>query len=173
MRKLFLFSAFGLTASIVVLATFVSLHFLWTVLIIGPLIAVGFLDFFQTRHALRRNFPVFGRLRYWAEILRPKINQYFIESNTDGVPFSREQRSVVYQRAKGELDSLPFGTQHDVYADGYEWVNHSLAPTQLNAKDLRTVIGGPQCAQPAPPRRHRDARRARLLRIDRLHRPQR
>ena len=82
----------------------------------------------KRRQAIRRNFPLIGHFRYLLEQIRPEINQYFIESNHDGRPFSRNDRSVVYQRAKGELDTLPFGTQRDVYAVGYEWINHSLAP---------------------------------------------
>ena len=81
------------------------------------------------------------------EMIRPEINQYFIESNSDGKPFSREQRSVIYQRSKKERDTVPFGTQKDVYETGYEWVNHSIAPVHVNP-DMRVRIGGPQCLQP-------------------------
>ncbi|MEO5667114.1 MAG: FMN-binding glutamate synthase family protein [Bdellovibrionota bacterium] len=148
MRKLFIWSSVSLTAVLVLVGIFVSPGIFWSFAFVGPLLVMGYIDYFQNAHALRRNFPVIGRMRYWAESLRPKVNQYFVESNTDGVPFSREQRSVVYQRAKGDVDSVPFGTQHDVYADGYEWVTHSLSPSTLKVADLRTTIGGPQCSAP-------------------------
>ena len=96
--------------------------------IILPLIGRGVADMMQTKQAIKRNFPLIGHARYLLEMIRPEINQYFIESNSDGKPYSRNDRSLIYQRAKGELDTLPFGTQKDVYATGYEWINHSLAP---------------------------------------------
>lgn len=125
-----------------------SKEVLWSLVVLGPLILLSLRDFFQTRHAVLRNFPIVGHFRYFFEMIRPEINQYFIESNTDGVPFSREQRSVVYQRAKKVLDTLPFGTQKDVYEVGYEWVNHSLNPVHVDPASLRVVVGGPQCKKP-------------------------
>ena len=113
-----------------------------------PLIARGVADMLQTRQAVRRNFPVIGHGRYLLELIRPEINQYFVESNSDGRPFSRNDRSVVYQRAKGELDTLPFGTQRDVYAAGYEWINHSLAPVEPHPEGARVVVGNHSCRQP-------------------------
>jgi len=147
MRKIFLYSAISiliLTAAL----SFWSLHVLWSLLVTGPLILEGFRDYFQTAQAIKRNFPLLGRFRYVFEAIRPEINQYFVESNTDGVPFSREKRSVVYQRAKGQVDTLPFGTQQDVYAEGYEWVSHSLAPTHINPEEMRVSVGGPDCLHP-------------------------
>ena len=113
-----------------------------------PLVALGVFDFFQTKHTIRRNFPLLGRFRYMFEAIRPEINQYFIESNTDGRPFSREDRSVIYQRAKGQLDTLPFGTQKDVYQVGYEWINHSLAPAHAPHDHQKVRIGGTACLKP-------------------------
>lgn len=121
---------------------------LWSFLVFGPIIIAGLRDFFQTKHSVLRNFPIVGHFRYFFELIRPEINQYFVESNTDGVPFSREQRSVVYQRAKLVLDTLPFGTQKDVYEVGYEWANHSLKPVHVDPTDLRIIVGGPQCKKP-------------------------
>lgn len=118
---------------------------LFSLIVIAPFMILGWVDYLQTSQTIRRNFPIFGRLRYLFESIRPEINQYFVESNTDGVPFSREQRSLVYQRAKHVTDTLPFGTQKNVYADGYEWVNHSIHPTELHVKDLRVTIGGKDC----------------------------
>ncbi len=119
-----------------------------TLWISGPLIILGVRDMFQKKHAILRNFPVIGHGRYLMEKIRPEINQYFIESNTDGRPFSREERSLVYQRSKNALETLPFGTQHDVYQEGYEYFKHSLDPTHVDPSSLRVTIGGPQCTQP-------------------------
>jgi glutamate synthase domain-containing protein 2 len=113
-----------------------------------PIIAIGMNDSFQTTHAIRRNFPVIGNFRYLFESIRPEINQYFVESNIDGRPFSRERRSVIYQRAKGVEDTVPFGTLADVYAPDYEWVNHSIAPKKHADEAPRILIGGPHCKQP-------------------------
>lgn len=120
----------------------------WSLVVILPLIGRGVADMLQTKQAIKRNFPLIGHARYLLEMIRPEVNQYFIESNSDGKPFSRNDRSVVYQRAKGELDTLPFGTQKDVYATGYEWINHSLAPVHPDPQFSRVMVGGPDCTQP-------------------------
>ena len=120
---------------------------LWSLVVLTPIALIGLRDIFQMKHAIRRNFPVVGNFRYLFEMIRPEINQYFVESNSDGAPFSREERSVVYQRAKRELDTLPFGTQKNVYDTGYEWVNHSILAEHVDAKSLRFTIGGPNCSQ--------------------------
>jgi glutamate synthase domain-containing protein 2 len=147
MRKEFLILAFALMGATLTAGLLLPV-ILWSMVLTGPLLLLGFYDFFQTRHSIRRNFPLFGRWRYWLELIRPEINQYFIESNLDGAPFSREQRSIVYQRAKDELDSVPFGMQHDMYETGYEWINHSLSPKHIEASHLRVKVGGPDCSQP-------------------------
>lgn len=121
---------------------------LYSLIILVPFFLLGFRDIMQKRHAIKANFPVFGHLRYILESIRPEINQYFIESNTDGKPFSREQRSVVYQRAKKVLDTVPFGTQHNVYSQGYEFVTHSMYPKHLDVKNLRTTVGSDRCLKP-------------------------
>ena len=113
-----------------------------------PLFLLGLADIFQSQHTVRRNFPVIGHGRYLLEKIRPEINQYFIESNLDGRPFSRERRSVIYQRSKNVTDTVPFGTQDDVYREGYEWINHSLIPAPLMHTDPRVRIGGDRCKQP-------------------------
>jgi glutamate synthase domain-containing protein 2 len=110
-------------------------------------VAIGLRDMAQRRHAVLRNYPVIGHLRFLLEWVRPEMRQYFIESDNEAAPFSRQQRSLVYQRAKGEPDKRPFGTQLDVGAEGYEWINHSLAPTTIASADFRLTIG-PDCAQP-------------------------
>ena len=108
---------------------------------------LGLRDMRQTRHSILRNYPVIGHLRFLLEFIRPEIRQYFLEGDNDAAPFSRAQRSIVYQRAKGDPDQRPFGTQLDVGARGYEWINHSLAPTHLPSHDFRITIGASR-AQP-------------------------
>ena len=121
---------------------------LWSWIVLGPVIALGIYDYCQVKRSIPRNFPVLGHLRYLLELIRPEIFQYFVESDTAGVPFGRDQRSLVYQRAKKERDTIPFGTKEDVYATGYEWVNHSIIPLHHDPEDMRITIGGPACQQP-------------------------
>ena len=147
MRHLFIKLSIAVLALVGVAAYFWA-PILWSLLIFGPLIALGVVDITQKRQTIRRNFPIIGHGRYLMELIRPEINQYFVESNSDGKPFSRNDRSVVYARAKGQLDTLPFGTQRDVYAVGYEWINHSLAPVHPDASGMRVSVGGADCKQP-------------------------
>ncbi|HEX9792823.1 MAG TPA: FMN-binding glutamate synthase family protein [Planctomycetota bacterium] len=119
----------------------------WSLAVTGPVVAQGLHDGLQTRRTILRNFPVLGRLRYALEAIRPEIQQYFIESNVDAFPIERELRSLVYQRAKGELETRPFGTQRDVYKPGYEWASHALAETAPLAEEPRLLVG-PGCAKP-------------------------
>lgn len=116
-------------------------------LVFALLLALGIHDVKQTRHAVLRNYPVIGHLRFLAEYIRPEIRQYFIEGDMEAAPFSRAQRSLVYQRSKGEPDNRPFGTQLDVGERGYEWMNHSMMPTHLASSDFRVTIGADR-AQP-------------------------
>ncbi len=114
----------------------------------AALSVIGTADLFQTRHAVLRNYPLTAHIRFILEEIRPEIRQYFLESEKDGTPFSRDKRAIVYQRAKQALDKRPFGTQNDVYASGYEWLDHSLAPKPHANEPFRVVIGGPQCSEP-------------------------
>lgn len=109
---------------------------------------LGIHDIFQTRHAVLRNYPISAHLRFLLEVVRPEIRQYFFESENDGLPFSRSQRAIVYQRAKMALDKRPFGTQLDVYSQGYEWLRHSIAPKPVATDHFRVTVGGPDCRQP-------------------------
>ena len=104
----------------------------------------------QERHTLRRNFPLLGRLRWLMEALRPKIYQYFVESDTDGRPINRLDRSTIYQRSKKELDTMPYGTQFNVYDEGYEWMTQSIAPIDFHKlnHDPRIMVGNKDCKQP-------------------------
>lgn len=114
----------------------------------GALTLVGINDLAQTRHAIRRNYPVIGNLRFLFEFVRPEIRQYFFEDDTLEQPFSRVNRSLVYQRAKRQTDLRPFGTQADVYGNDYEWINHAMVPTHIPDTDFRITVGGPDCARP-------------------------
>ena len=132
-------SALGLLLSLV---SFVLTGESWLeLLLFAGLVGVGVYDLVQTRRSILRNYPIIGHLRYMLEFVRPEIRQYFIESDNEATPFSRAQRSLVYQRAKGQPDKRPFGTQLDVHAEGYEWMNHSMAPTHLASHDFRITIG--------------------------------
>lgn len=108
----------------------------------------GFIDMRQTAHAVRRNYPVTGNLRFMFEAIRPEIRQYFFEEDTQRLPFSRVDRSLVYQRAKQEVDKRPFGTQLDMYGNDYEWMNHSMEPAHPDYRNFRVTVGGPDCLQP-------------------------
>jgi glutamate synthase domain-containing protein 2 len=116
-------------------------------LVFAVLVGVGIFDVQQTKRSILRNYPVIGHLRFMLEYVRPEIRQYFIEGDSEASPFSRAQRSLIYQRAKGESDKQPFGTQLAVYAEGYEWMNHSVAPTTVESHDFRVLVGG-ATAQP-------------------------
>ncbi|MDD0840616.1 FMN-binding glutamate synthase family protein [Curvibacter sp. HBC61] len=116
-------------------------------LVLLALVLLGLYDLRQTQHSVLRNYPVIGHLRFVLEYIRPEIRQYFIESDSEAAPFSRSQRSLVYQRAKSEPDNRPFGTLLDVGQRGYEWINHSVAPSRLASCDFRVTIG-PDTAQP-------------------------
>ncbi len=109
---------------------------------------IGVWDVLQSKQAIRRNYPVLAWIRFFLEHIRPEIRQYFFEADTDRTPFSRAQRSLVYQRAKNVIDKRPYGTQLDVYEEHYEWVNHSLAPAHITDNDFRISVGGPACRQP-------------------------
>ncbi|MBK7531033.1 FMN-binding glutamate synthase family protein [Piscinibacter sp.] len=113
----------------------------WLALLFLFLTLLGARDTQQSHHSILRNYPVIGHLRFMLEFIRPEIRQYFFESDRETVPFSRQQRSLVYQRAKGQPDKRPFGTQLDVAAIGYEWINHSLQPTSIATHDFRVTIG--------------------------------
>ena len=120
---------------------------LWVLCLTG-LVVVGVHDLQQTKHAILRNYPIIGHIRFLLEFVRPEIRQYFIEGDGDAVPFSRSQRSLVYARAKGESDKRPFGTQMDVQAIGYEWLTHSISPSVIESHNFRVHVGGDQCTQP-------------------------
>lgn len=112
------------------------------------LLFVAVADSIQRKHTIRRNFPIAGRLRYLFESIRPELRQYFFESDLDGKPFSRRQRSIVYQRAKNEPQTVAFGMQDDPQRVGYEWMAHSNYPKTFEERELRIMVGGKTCTQP-------------------------
>ncbi|MFZ2872556.1 FMN-binding glutamate synthase family protein [Zavarzinia sp.] len=146
------YAAFALIAGFAVL----SLPFLGAIDGLWPftltaivLTGIGIYDLRQTRHAVRRNYPVIGHIRYLAEAIRPEIRQYLLEGDNEQVPFSRAQRSLVYARAKNEGGEKPFGTLTDVYGAGYEFISHSVRPALMaDPAGFRVTVGGPECRQP-------------------------
>ncbi len=126
----------------------VWVHFYWALLIFLPLVLVGIYDLVQTKHSITRNYPISAHFRFLLESIRPEMHQYFIESDLDGRPYNRDQRSLIYERAKNIEGLKPFGTELDVYSDEYEWLNHSMAPRTKSNELFRTTVGGPSCKQP-------------------------
>lgn len=147
-KKFFIISA--IVALTLIVLGFVHSSFLWLLSLFAILFGIGIYDMIQTKHSLRRNYPLAGRMRWVLEELRPPIRQYFIESDMDGVPISRMLRGLVYRRSKNENDTIPFGTKMDPYQPGYEWIGHSL--TAYDAKTLnqhpRITVGSSLCKQP-------------------------
>ena len=121
--------------------------------VIGPIVGVpvfvlGVFDLLQTRHSVLRNYPVIGHFRWLAEAIRPELQQYFVERDTDGKPFSRDERAIIYERAKDIHGEKAFGTELDVDLTGYEWFTHSVASRPAAEQLFRVTVGGPQCERP-------------------------
>ncbi len=121
---------------------------LYLLIILVPFFLLGMYDILQKKRNILRLYPIVGHLRFLMQYFRPQIQQYFIESNTNGKPFSREERELVYNRAKNILDTLPFGTQRDVHEPGFDSITHSMAPREVHESETRIIVGGPQCKQP-------------------------
>ncbi|MGJ1204008.1 FMN-binding glutamate synthase family protein [Sphingobacterium lactis] len=120
----------------------------WLLLIPFPLLIIALYHSFQNSHAILRNYPLVGYFRYFFESIRPELRQYFWESDTDGRPFNRRQRSIVYQRAKNQRETVAFGMQSDPQAVGNEWAAHSIFPVHIEDHNLRTTVGNSSCKQP-------------------------
>ena len=146
------YSAFGLCILVLIVGVALALYYpwLWFVPVIaGALVLLGVVDLIQPQHSIRRNYPVLGHVRWLAEMVRPEIRQYLIEADQEAAPFSRNQRSLVYARAKKEGSERSFGTQMDVYSVGYDFMGHSIRPAPVaDPATFRILIGGDQCAQP-------------------------
>ncbi|PJA08876.1 MAG: FMN-binding glutamate synthase family protein [Flavobacteriales bacterium CG_4_10_14_0_2_um_filter_32_8] len=123
---------------------------LWSLIVIAPVLLLGFSDIIQKKQSIKKNFPVIGHFRYLLESVRPEIMQYFVETNTEGAPINRQFRSLIYQRAKKVNDTTPFGTQMDVYKAGYEWMDHSIYAKNHSevVHNPRILVGGNDCKQP-------------------------
>ncbi len=147
MRKLFYLIGTLLLLAIA-LVGFFDHRYLWAYVVVVPLFLVGLYNVLQSKHTILRNFPVLGYARYFFEFISPEIQQYFIERSTDGRPFSRQQRALVYQRAKNVGDTVPFGTQLDINASNYEGIRHSIYPKEVPADPPRVKIGGSYCRKP-------------------------
>ena len=150
-----------LTLSIAIAVSVVSLLFAvafpgWRTLLLPallialPLSLLGVYDLLQTRHAVLRNYPILGHLRFMLEDIRPEIRQYFFEDEKSGMPFPRDKRAVVYQRAKHQLDKRPFGTHHNVYESQFEWLHHSIAPRPVATRESRSGSWPPWCRGTIP-----------------------
>ena len=148
-RTIFISLALIVSATIALVSLYVT-PIWWVFILVGPIILLGLYDIFQKKHAIRRNFPVIGNFRYMLESIRPEIMQYFVETDTEGRPFDRIERSLIYRRAKNVTETSPFGTQENTYQDGYEWINHSMyAKSHHDYKiDTRVTIGGKDCLKP-------------------------
>ena len=150
-RTKVLWTVIVLAVLVVLLAVVFSPWWLLAEIVLVPLVLLGIYDYFQPKHSILRNYPLAGRMRFLMEGMGPELHQYLVENDTDGRPFDRDTRSVIYQRAKNVADKKPFGTERDVYDSGYSWLTHSISPRPMVADpeaDLRVIIGGPQCAQP-------------------------
>lgn len=146
--SIILFSLFALNVLILLTALNFSKAWYLLLMLTLPLLLVSVYDRSQKRQSIKRNYPVIGRLRYFFESIRPELRQYFFESDLDGKPFNRRQRSIVYQRAKNEKQTVAFGMQADPLQPGYEWVAHSMYPVHVDVKDLRVTIGNEYCRKP-------------------------
>ncbi|WP_127110035.1 FMN-binding glutamate synthase family protein [Pararhodobacter zhoushanensis] len=145
------YSTFILCAVLTVVSALLLIWSWWFAIplaIFGALTAIGVQDMMQVHHAILRNYPVLGHMRYLFEMIRPEIRQYLLEDDDAEVPFSREDRNIVYQRAKNVEDKRPFGTKEKVYGAGYQWLTHSIRPKKITNHDFRVHVGGPDCKQP-------------------------
>lgn len=145
------FSVFAAVILLTLVSLIAAIWVPWVLifaLIFGALAGIGIWDVLQPRHSILRNYPVLGHMRFLFEGIRPEIRQYLIENDQDEEPFSREQRSLVYQRAKDQEDKRPFGTTRRVYDAGYQWLTHSAVPVTFSDTDFRVRIGGPDCKHP-------------------------
>ncbi|MDN5873209.1 MAG: glutamate synthase-related protein [Sinobacteraceae bacterium] len=138
----------ALTILSLIAALSISAYWWIAFVILGAGAVLGSWDLFQRHHNLLRNYPLSAHIRWVFEYIRPELRQYLFESDQDGKPFPRDQRALIYQRAKNVNDNRPFGTELDVYGDGYEWINHSVAAHPEAKEGFRINIGGEQCAKP-------------------------
>jgi glutamate synthase domain-containing protein 2 len=147
-RTVFFISAIFVLFLLTFLGIKVSGNYFYFFLLFGPLIIVGTYDSLQNKHAIRKNFPIIGNLRYILESISPEIQQYFVERRTDGAPINKNKRAVIYQRSKNLGATHPFGTEENIYSEGYEFITQSLYPSPVLEEEPRVIIGGELCKQP-------------------------
>jgi glutamate synthase domain-containing protein 2 len=139
------------TIVLVIFAVFIGIS-IWPlagfIVLVALLVLLGLYDLFQTKHTILRNYPVIGHMRYLLEMIGPELHQYFVESDTDGKPINKNHRNYIYERAKEQNQTRPFGTQLDVYDDNYKWMQHSIYPASKMDTPPRVIIGGKDCLQP-------------------------
>ncbi|MFS8036371.1 FMN-binding glutamate synthase family protein [Xanthobacter sp. AM11] len=149
LRRYSVFIAIVVVAAASLVLSFTA-HQAWLIVfcVLFPLVLVGVFDITQPDHSLLRNYPVIGSVRWLFEAVRPYLRQYLMEDDLSERPFNRDERSLVYARAKNEEDRQPFGTELDTYAAEYEWMTHSLAPAPVAGEPFRVEVGGPACSKP-------------------------
>ena len=147
MRDKFLTWGLVVVLATTVIAVLIKAHY-WIPITLAAIYILGIFNATQTKHAILRNFPVLGLFRYMLEGISPEIQQYFIERETDGKPFPRNQRSAAYRRAKNISDTVAFGTQLEINNRKYEGIKHSIYAKSPSHELPRTTIGGPDCLQP-------------------------
>jgi glutamate synthase domain-containing protein 2 len=138
----------ALVLAVLLLAAGLALGWMPLAIVAAAFTALGAYDLIQRRHSILRNYPILGHARFLLEKIRPELQQYFIERNTDGRPYDRDTRSSIYQRAKGVKDEKAYGTERDTNEVGYEWLMHSTAPLDPAPDPPRVRVGGPDCTQP-------------------------
>jgi glutamate synthase domain-containing protein 2 len=147
MRDKFLSWGIVLVVATWIVAILIRAHY-WIPTLLSAIYALGVYNAYQSKHAILRNFPVLGYFRYFFESISPEMQQYFIERETDGKPFPRNQRSAVYRRAKNLSDTVAFGTQLEVNHRKYEGIKHSIYAKSPSEELPRVWVGGEQCTQP-------------------------
>lgn len=146
-RVIFLLVSVAISAGIATMAYLYNMNWLYAFIIVGPLILLGLRDMMQSKHAIRKNFPLIGNFRYMLEAISPEIQQYFVERRTDGAPINKNSRAIIYQRSKNLGATHPFGTEMNVYEEGYEFITHSMYPKKIK-EEPRVTIGEGQCSKP-------------------------
>lgn len=121
----------------------------WAALaVFGVLGLRGLWDLIQLRHTLLRNYPLLAHFRWFFEFLRPFLRQYIVENDREGRPYNRDMRSLIYERAKDQVDVKPFGSDLDAYDAEFQVLAHSMAPRPKPDADFRVRVGGEACTQP-------------------------
>ena len=137
--SLFVYTAVA-TASLAI-ACFFSQLFILPFVVSLFLFLISLKDFLQKKRSILSNFPLLGRFRFFLESIRPELRQYYWETDDDEVPYSRNQRTMVYQRSKNIGGVRPFGSLEKMYDDDFVWLNHSITPSSIENSDFRTKVG--------------------------------